>query len=426
VNTLELREDEMNRRTFNTLLAGSIAASTGAWGRGAPLKFALYASVGPELVLYSVDVDGADLQRRSSIELRGNVQYAWPHPSRQFFYVVSSNGEPGGGDAAKGDMHVATALRVGPDGALLPHGTPVQLPSRPIHTSVDGSGRFLLIAYNDPSNVTVNRLDSDGTIGAAVIQQQKPDAGIYAHQVRTTPGNRTVTLVTRGNNPSAGHGEDPGALKVFAFADGQLRKLQSLAPNNGYGFGPRHLDFHRALPFVYVSLERQNRLYTYGLAADGKLSPEPLFMKSSLADSGNSRPGQGAGTVHVHPNGRFLYQANRNASVTDFRGQKVFAGGENNMAVWAIDQRTGEPSLIQTIDGRGIQLRTFGIDPSGRLLIAASIQPLLIRNSDSVANLSAGLTLYRIGDDGKLSFARKHDVDTAKGTQFWSGVVPLA
>jgi hypothetical protein len=93
--------------------------------------------------------------------------------------------------------------------------------------------------------------------------------------------------------------------------------------------------------------------------------------------------------------------------------------------VWGINQSTGEPTLIQTIDGRGIQLRTFGIDPSGRLLVAASIQPLPIRSGDSVTNLSAGLTVYRIGSDGKLSFARKYDVDTSKGTQFWSGMVAL-
>ena len=96
------------------------------------------------------------------------------------------------------------------------------------------------------------------------------------------------------------------------------------------------------------------------------------------------------------------------------------------MAVWSIDQTSGEPTLIQTIDGRGIQLRTFGIDPSGRLLIAASIQPLLIRDGNSVKNLSAGLTVYRIEADGKLTFARKYDIDTSRGTQFWSGIVSLA
>ncbi len=406
------------------MLASSVAVSRQSFASEASQRFVFYASVGPELTLYNVDVDAATLTRRSSVQLPANVQYAWPHPSRQYFYAVSSNGEPGGGGAAKGDTHVASAFRLGRDGTLSLHGS-IRLPSRPIHTSVDGSGRFLLIAYNEPSNITVNQLNGDGTIGKLVVQRMAPDTGIYAHQIRTTPDNRTAILVTRGNNPTKMHAEDPGALKVFSFADGQLTKLQSLAPNNGYGFGPRHLDFHPALPFVYISLERQNRLYTYRLNRDGRLSEDPLFMKSSLADPEHVHPGQGAGTLHMHPNGRFLYQANRNADVVDFRGQSVFGGGENNMAVWAIDQSSGEPSLIQTIDGRGIQLRTFGIDPSGRLLIAASIQPLLIRDGDSVQNLSAGLTVYRIGADGKLGFARKYDVDTSKGTQFWSGVVML-
>jgi 6-phosphogluconolactonase len=414
----------MNRRIFTTMLASSLVAGK-SWANTENTPFAFYASVGPELTLYAVDVDRATLTRRSSVQVPGNVQYAWPHPSKRYLYVVSSNGEPGGGDAPKGDVHVATAFQIGPGGALTSHGY-IRLPSRPIHTSVDGSGQFLLIAYNDPSNVTVNRLNSDGTIGDRVTQRVAPVAGIYAHQIRTAPGNRTAVLVTRGNNPTKTHGEDPGALKVFAFADGQLTKVQSLAPNNGYGFGPRHLDFHTTLPFAYVSLERQNRLYTYGLNRDGTLSPNPLFMKNSLADPEHAHPGQGAGTVHIHPNGRFIYQANRNANVVDFNGQKVFAGGENNMAVWSIDQTTGEPTLIQTIDGRGIQLRTFGIDPSGRLLVAASIQPLPIRSGNSVASLSAGLTVYRIGSDGKLIFARKYNVDTSKGTQFWSGMVPLA
>lgn len=416
----------MNRRKFNVLLASSFAISRAAWGQSQAARFAWYASVGPELTQYMVNVESATLERRGSIRLPANVQYAWPHPSRQFLYVVSSNGEPGGGGAAKGNTHFATAFRVAADGTLTPSGMPVPLSQRPIHTSVDHTGNYLMIAYNDPSNVTVSRLNNDGTIGEFVAQRVPPDAGIFAHQIRSTPANRTAILVTRGNNPTPTHGEDPGALKVFAFSDGQLTRLQSLAPNNGYGFGPRHLDYHPSLPFAYVSLERQSRLYTYRLNGDGTLSADPIFMKSSLAEPASVHPGQAAGTVHAHPNGRFLYQANRNSGVVDFRGQKVFGGGENSIAVWAINQQTGEPTLIQNIDVRGNQPRTFAIDPSGRLLVVANIQPIAVRNGNSVTVEPADLTVFRIGADGKLTFARKYDVDTSAGTQFWSGVIPLA
>jgi hypothetical protein len=40
--------------------------------------------------------------------------------------------------------------------------------------------------------------------------------------------------------------------------------------------------------------------------------------------------------------------------------------------------------------------------------------------------LTAGRTVYRIGDDGKLTFVRKYEVDTGKVLQFWRGMVTLA
>jgi len=104
-----------------------------------------------------------------------------------------------------------------------------------------------------------------------------------------------------------------------------------------------------------------------------------------------------AGAIHIHPTGRFVYLTNRNSGTEEVGGRKVFKGGENNIA-------------------------TFAIDPSGRLLIAASILPMAMRDGST---LPAGLVLYRIGDDGKLTFARKYDIDTGRFMQFWIGIVTL-
>jgi 6-phosphogluconolactonase (cycloisomerase 2 family) len=299
------------------------------------------------------------------------------------------------------------------------------LPSRPIHTSVDQAGQYLLIAYNDPSSVTVHRLNEEGTIGDQVKQTERLDTGIYAHQIRTTPSNQMVTLVTRGNNAEAGKPEDPGAIKTFSFKKGILTQLASIAPGNGLGFGPRHLDFHPTQPWVFVSIERQSQLYVYKLDPETGLSREPLFIKNSLSDP-KTKFQQGAGPIHVHPNGRFVYQTNRSSPLTEFEGQKVLAGGENSIAVFAIDQTTGEPKLIQNIDGRGVQLRTFGIDPDGRILVAASVVPIQVREGSRVGTLTAGLTVYHVGSDGRLDFARKYDVEaTNQNQQFWSGMVTL-
>jgi 6-phosphogluconolactonase (cycloisomerase 2 family) len=412
----------LNRRSFTALLGA--AALPGA-ANAQPATQAYYASTGPRLMLYALDAAAATLTSKSSVMLPSNVQYAWPDPTKRFLYVVASNNKPGGLDPEAGG-HCAQVFQIGPDGTLSAHGRAVKLAWRPIHATVDPTGRFLLIAYNVPSNLTVHAINADGTIGAQVAQQDGLDTGIYAHQVRVTPSGRTVVLVTRGNDPRSGHAEDPGALKIFRFEDGRLSNLQSLSPHgDGHGFGPRHLDF--APRFVTVSLERENSICIYGLNGAGTLSAEPLFIKSALIDPDAKAkyPGQTAGPIHVHPNGRFVYQSNRGSGTRDDNGRKVWNGGENNIAVWSLDPATGEPTRIQNIDSHGFEIRTFTIDPSATLLIAASQLGLGVRNGDGVTNVSAGQSIYRIGADGRLSFLHKQDVDTSAGTQFWSGLLTM-
>ena len=129
-------------------------------------KTVFYQSVGPELAHYDNDIDGAALVRRGAVTAPANVQYVWPHPSRQFLYAVSSNGGPG---AIPSTLNYASAYRIDPaTGALTPHGEPAALPTRPIHCCVDGSGGFLLTAYNLPSNITVHRIRPDGSVGGQI------------------------------------------------------------------------------------------------------------------------------------------------------------------------------------------------------------------------------------------------------------------
>jgi 6-phosphogluconolactonase len=325
-------------------------------------------------------------------------------------------------DRASPATNIGPTLAVDPaTGALRVHGDAASLPSRPIHVSVDAGGRYLLTAYNNPSGLTVHRLDADGTIGAKVVQAANLDTGIYAHQILATPSNRCVVLVTRGNNATPNKAEDPGAIKTFAFEDGVLRNLASIAPGDGLGFGPRHLDFHPSKPWAFVSVERQNKLYVYGLDEATGLKREPMFVKETLSNP-KTRASQGAGPIHVHPNGMFVYQTNRTFPAAGDGGRQFSEDGEDNIVAFAIEQNSGEPKAIQHIDGHGVQLRTFGIDPSGRLLVVASIMPLPLRDGTTKP---AGMMVFRIAADGTLAFAHKYNVDVGTAQQFWSGMVTL-
>jgi len=103
----------------------------------------------------------------------------------------------------------------------------------------------------------------------------------------------------------------------------------------------------------------------------------------------------------------------------------VFVGGENTLAVFAIDPATGEPNPIQHIDTHGIHCRNFHIDPSGRLLVASHIMGLPVRGGGAIREVPACLSVFRIGDDGRLDFVRKYDVETGDKQMFWMGMVAL-
>src|SRR5215470_7285517 len=249
-----------DRRTFTGLLAGILAVPGTSSAQSKTGRVFFYDGIGPELTLYDINIDDVTLARQSSVMLPAKIQYVWPHPAANIIYAASSNGGPG----IAGDLHRASALRIDPTtGASTSFGSAAVLRSRPIHLSVDPSGAYVLIAYNDPSGVSVHRINQDGTIGDEVKQTSTLDVGIFAHQIRVTPSGTMAVLVTRGNDAAGSKPEDPGALKVFTWKDGQLSNRASVAPGGGYGYGPRHLDFHPTQPFVYVSLERQNKLHVY-------------------------------------------------------------------------------------------------------------------------------------------------------------------
>jgi 6-phosphogluconolactonase (cycloisomerase 2 family) len=386
-------------------------------------KVALYANVGADLTHYDVDVARAELIERATVTLPASVQYSWPHVSRRYLYVATSSSASGYG--AAGTEHHVTAFRIDPaSGALTPHGAPIRLPTRPVHMTTDIPSKNILVAFNNPSALRVYRINEDFTPGEEVKQPGPIDAGIFAHQVRVSPDNRLAILVTRGNEGTPTKAEDPGALKVFDYKDGMLTNEVSIAPNGGKEFGPRHLDFHPSKPWMYMSIETQNKMHTY-LMEDGRIKPEIAYRAETLAEPNNIRARQAAGTVHVHPNGRFLYGANRAQATTEFQGKQVFKGGENSIVVYSIDPSTGEPTPIQHIETQKIHPRTFHIDPSGRMLVAQHNLPVNVQDGNAVKTLPAGLSVFRIGDDGKLTFARKYDVDVGNKTMFWMGMVPL-
>ena len=375
----------------------------------------VYAAVGPEFTQFSLDVAGATLTRRATITMPAGIQYAWRHDRLPVLYVACSDG----GLGKTGTRHYLCTMTIAPDGALASLGEPIALRWRPVHVSADSPTRFVLVAYNAPSGVTVFRVNPDGTVGDEV-EQDHFELACTAHQVRVTPTGDRVIVPGRGNDAEHGKAEDPGSIETFRFNDGRLAHHRRILPDGGFGFGPRHVDFHPTQPWMYLSVERQNQLALFDL---GEEISGPRCRVTTLVHPQARKPRQLAGACHVHPNGRFVYVSNRADGTVGHKGDlRVFNGAENTIAVYEIDPGTGVPTLIQAEDTRGMHARTFAIDPSGRVMVVGSMVTRDLPDGDSLRNVPGGLSVFRIGEDGKLRFVRKVDMDVRHANLFWMGM----
>jgi 6-phosphogluconolactonase len=73
--------------------------------------------------------------------------------------------------------------------------------------------------------------------------------------------------------------------------------------------------------------------------------------------------GYSTAEVEVHPSGKFLYGSNR---------------GHDSIVLYAIDEKSGRLTFVETQPTQGSTPRGFGIDPSGTFLLVGN------QRSDSV------------------------------------------
>jgi 6-phosphogluconolactonase len=394
-----------------------------------PVQVAVYAGVGNSLRVFGMDTKTGELTPRQAVaDLAGVVQYVAVHPAGTSLYVACSETPP------PKDRPPATAVYAfaidRSTGAIAQIGEPFTRLPRAIHATVDNSGRYLLLAHNVTESATVLRLNPDGSLGEPVKQPEEPEhLGFLAHQIRVDPSNKWAIVSVRGDEEKVQvdgkqkktEPEKTGHLVLFAFDDGVLTKRHAVDfPSH---LGPRHIDFHPTKPLFYVSMERGNRILTYK-HEDGVVTE--LYDTTTLGDPTLAFPDQRAGPIQVHPSGRWVYVANRNTHVcspkTPCEGRS--GPGENDVAVFSLDSTTGEPKLVAHVDTHGFEPRTMTIDPTLHFLVVANQKEVSPPDApDKTAKVSPNLSVFRIGDDGGLSYVRTYDV--TGGEAWWVGAVAL-
>ncbi len=222
------------------------------------------------------------------------------------------------------------------------------------HLAVDATGQSLLVANYGGGSVSAVSLLADGRLGAlASLVQHKgksvnPDRqnGPHPHGVYPSPNNRYVFV------------PDLGLDTVFCYlldAPSALLTRNTLAPGTSIkaGSGPRHLTFHPDQPFNYVINELFCTIDVFRYQESGTLTH--LQTISTLPPGESIPKGTSTAEIQVHPNGRFLYGSNR---------------GANTLVSYAIDQKTGQLTYLESVPTLGQTPRHFALDPGGKWLLA--------------------------------------------------------
>lgn len=386
-----------------------------------------YAALGRNLHLFHLDVASGGLAPLQTVTTPAVLQYAWPNRARTLLYVISSDAGPM--MKVKRPDHFVQVFAMRSDGTLAPHGPEIRLANRPLYVSLDATEEHVLIAYNDPPDVTVHRIGADGSIGQQVAQPAL-GFGPTVHQVRVTPPGNIAVVPCCAHHPN---GALAGSVGLYGYSNGRLAPLARMAAdparaakwegvrNGAHGFAARHVDFHPTRPWMYLCVERQGeiRLYDYDERA---VALTPRAIASTLEGAPLGRSMQLSSGIHVHPNGRFVYVSNRSREVEKVGDVEVFSGGTNDVAVFAIDPQTGVPTFIQRVDTLGIFPRTFGIDESGRVMVVGNQEALTVRTEGGLRRVVPSLAVFRIADDGRLALLHKHDFADGEDVCWWASV----
>jgi 6-phosphogluconolactonase len=222
----------------------------------------------------------------------------------------------------------------------------------PCHLAVDATDRCVLVANYSSGSIASSPILKDGSLGPPASQIQhtgssvnlQRQAGPYAHFITTDPGNRFALAC------------DLGLDKVLVYRfEAKRAALTANDPPFGAvppGAGPRHLVFSPNGKFVYVINEMGSSLTTF--AYDSKRGGlKELQTTSTLPEKFDGE--NTCAEVQVHPSGKFVYGSNR---------------GHDSIAVFAVDGKSGKPTLVEHQPTQGETPRHFALDPTGAWLLA--------------------------------------------------------
>ncbi len=297
------------------------------------------------IYFYRFDTESGALRREAVYPALANPSFLALHPGGQTLYAVNEDQEAGqvssfAIDSSSGGL---TFLNRQPT-----HG------SAPCHLAVEPEGNTLVVANYYSGNVAVYPLNADGSIGRPVQDIQHHGSGpnrerqeaAHAHSATVSPDGGRVCVADLGIDK----------VMIYRIVNGRLEANDPDHAPLHAGAGPRHFDFHPNGRCAYVINELD--LTVTACAYDGGSGAlTPFQTLSTLPEDVEDRSGFSCADIHVSPDGRFVYGSNR---------------GHDTIAVFAVDDVSGQLTAAGHASTRGRTPRNFTLDPTGAWLLAAN------------------------------------------------------
>lgn len=295
-----------------------------------------------DITVLRLDRAAGKVETLQTLPVGGTVMPMALSPDKRFLYAALRS-EPYSVASFSIDSRTGQLTRIGT----------APLPDSMANIMTDRTGRWLFAASYGGNKVSVGPIAGDGVAQPATTVLP---TGKNAHAAVIDPSNRHLFVTNLGS--------DQVLQFRFDAATGQLTPADPPALRTRAGAGPRHLVLHPDGRHAYLLHELDATVDL--LAYDSQRGTLALLKTwSTLPASFSGKPW--ASDLHLTPDGRFLYTAERNS---------------HTLAIWRVDGGNGELTLVGH-QPTETQPRGFQIDPSGTWLLA-------------VGQTSHRLTAYRI------------------------------
>ncbi|AWB44221.1 3-carboxymuconate cyclase [Paenibacillus sp. CAA11] len=298
--------------------------------------------------VYEMNEETGSLTRRDEVSGLKNPTFLNVDTAERRLYSIGESALESGGKAAE-----AVAFSIdGTSGKLTELNREVNLDATTCHINRDSSNQVLIVSSYHGGKVGLVQLEKDGRVGKLLDEKQHEGRGAHperqdrphVHSAFFSPDERFLFVNDLGLDIVRAYTVDLEQGKLHFHADIKTEP----------GAGPRHLAFHPSGNYVYVMNEVNSTIASFRYeAATGHM--EAVQVVSTLPDDFEGE--NTTAEIAVSQDGRFVYGSNR---------------GHDSLVVYAVDDKTGELTLVERISSEGAHPRHFALSPNGNHLIAAN------------------------------------------------------